>query len=85
MEQFVIEAAVTSALGGIIGILFGYLLSKVASMLIVQAMNTTLTVSPSAGSVVLAFGISVGIGILFGYLPARKAAKLNPIDALHYD
>ena len=85
MEQFVIEAAVTSALGGIIGILFGYLLSKAASVLIVQAMNTTLTVSPSAGSVVLAFGISVGIGILFGYLPARKAANLNPIDALHYD
>ena len=36
-------------------------------------------------AVALAFGISVGIGILFGYLPARKAAALNPIDALHYD
>lgn len=85
MEQFVIEAAVTSALGGIIGILFGYLLSKAASVLIAQAMSTSLAVSPSLGSVALAFGISVGIGILFGYLPARKAANLNPIDALHYD
>lgn len=52
---------------------------------IAQAMSTSLAVSPSLGSVVLAFGISVGIGILFGYLPARKAANLNPIDALHYD
>ena len=33
----------------------------------------------------MAFGISVGIGVLFGYLPAKKAAVLNPIDALHYD
>ena len=43
------------------------------------------TVAPSVGAVALAFGISVGIGILFGYLPAKKAAALNPIDALHYD
>lgn len=43
------------------------------------------TVAPTLGAVALAFGISVGIGILFGYLPAKKAAALNPIDALHYD
>ena len=43
------------------------------------------TVAPTVGAVALAFGISVGIGILFGYLPAKKAAALNPIDALHYD
>ena len=41
--------------------------------------------APTLSAVALAFGISVGIGILFGYLPAKKAARLNPIDALHYD
>jgi len=47
--------------------------------------DTTVTVSPSFNSIVVAFGISVGIGVLFGYLPARRAARLNPIEALRYD
>ena len=85
MQQFVIEAAATSALGGVIGILLGYILSSAASVVITRAMETTLTVAPTLGAVLLAFGISVGIGVLFGYLPAQKAAKLNPIDALRYD
>ena len=85
MQQFVIEAACTSALGGIIGILIGYGLSAAATRVVTSLMEATLTVSPIAGAVALAFGISVGIGILFGYLPAKKAAALNPIDALHYD
>ena len=85
MQQFVIEAAMTSALGGVIGILLGYVLSTVATRVVTQVMEDSLTVAPTFGAVALAFGISVGIGILFGYLPARKAAALNPIDALHYD
>ena len=44
-----------------------------------------ITVSPSFDSIVVAFGISAGIGVLFGYLPARRAARLNPIEALRYD
>ena len=47
--------------------------------------NATFSAVPTLGSVAIAFGVSVGIGVLFGYLPANKAARLNPIDALRYD
>ena len=83
---FVTEAAATSALGGVLGIGLGYLLSAVANRILPMVLtDMTLTVSPSLGSVVVAFSISVGIGVLFGYLPARRAARLNPIEALRYD
>ena len=85
MEQFVIEAAVTSALGGIIGIALGYLLSAAATVAAARFLGENLTVAPAIFAVLTAFGISAGIGVLFGYLPAKKAARLNPIDALHYD
>jgi putative ABC transport system permease protein len=85
LRQFVTEAAVTSALGGILGIILGYVLSSAATLLISTWMEASLTVLPSAGSVLLAFGISAAVGVTFGYLPAKKAARLNPIDALRYD
>ncbi|MBQ7778217.1 MAG: ABC transporter permease [Oscillibacter sp.] len=85
MTQFVIEAAVTSALGGVMGIGLGYVLSSVATTVITVMLEAAITVTPTVGAVALAFGISAGIGILFGYLPAKKAALLNPIDALRYD
>ena len=83
---FVTEAATTSALGGVLGIGLGYLLSALANRILPLVMSDMeMTVSPSLGSVAVAFGISVGIGVLFGYLPAKRAARLNPIEALHYD
>lgn len=86
--QFIIEAGTTSAIGGVIGIVLGIALAKVAGTLIDGLMNsgsTQFTAVVSIQSVALAFGVSVGVGILFGYLPANKAARLNPIDALRYD
>ena len=83
---FVTEAATTSALGGVLGIGLGYLLSALANSILPLVMSDMeMTVSPSLGSVAVAFGISVGIGVLFGYLPAKRAARLNPIEALRYD
>ena len=83
---FVTEAAATSALGGVLGIGLGYLLSAAANRILPMVLtDMTLTVSPSIGSVAVAFSISVGIGVLFGFLPARRAARLNPIEALRYD
>ena len=86
LAQFVVEAATTSALGGVLGITLGYAASMAANKVLPMFMtDTTVTVSPSFNSIVVAFGISVGIGVLFGYLPARRAARLNPIEALRYD
>lgn len=77
--QFVIEAGTTSAIGGVFGIISGIALAQVAGGLF------DITAIPTISSILLSFGISVGIGIVFGFLPANKAAKLNPIDALRYD
>lgn len=85
MSQFVIEAAATSALGGIIGIIVGYILSFVASKVIFITLGEPLTVAPTMFAILVSVGISAAIGIFFGYMPAKKAARLNPIDALRYD
>lgn len=86
LSLFVVEAGTTSALGGIIGIGLGYTVSAlVTKVLAVIMTDMTIAVTPTAGSIAVAFGISVGIGVLFGYLPAKRAASLNPIEALRYD
>ncbi len=85
LRQFVIEAATTSGLGGVLGILLGYALSQIASVVVSSLMEADITVAPTLSAVVMASGISIAIGIFFGFLPARKAAKLNPIDALRYE
>ncbi len=85
MSQFVIEAGVTSAIGGIIGIIIGYIGSAVFTKIIYMLYAEELIVSPTIFAVLVSVGISAGIGVFFGYMPAKKAAKLNPIDALRYD
>ncbi len=91
-RQFVIEAGTTSAIGGLLGISFGCLLAVAIGSAfggpLVQSLGTTgitFNATPTPGAVLISFGVSVAIGVLFGYLPANKAAKLNPIDALRYD
>ncbi len=86
-SQFIIEAGTTSAIGGVIGILFGILLANVftAVVSVVMADAQGFAAIPNLSGILVSFGVSVGIGVLFGYLPANKAAKLNPIDALRYD
>ena len=89
-SQFVIEAGTTSAIGGLLGIALGWLLatgvgSLIGASLSSQMGGATFSATPTFGAVAISFGVSVGIGVLFGYLPANKAAKLNPIDALRYD
>ena len=79
MMQCVMEAGVVSCIDGMIGIIVG----AVCAMLFGKLLN--MSVSPSVGAVVIAFGVSVAIGVVFGFLPARKAAMLNPIDALRND
>ncbi len=79
MSQFVIEAATTSSVGGVIGIIVGVGLANVAAKLM------DMSADPSVLAIATAFLVSLSIGIAFGFLPANKAAKLNPIDALRYD
>jgi len=77
--QFLIEALIISLMGGVIGVGLGILASKIIADLM------TWPISISVQSILLAFLFSTFIGIFFGWYPARKAASLNPIDALRYE
>lgn len=79
VTQFLIEAVVISLMGGIIGIILGIGSSKLIGM--ASGMSTVISVP----TIVMSFAFSMAIGLIFGIYPARKAAKLNPIDALHYE
>jgi ABC-type antimicrobial peptide transport system permease subunit len=78
-RQFLIEAIVLTLIGGTIGVALGWLIAFIINW---TGLETT---SVSLASVFLAFGVSAAIGIVFGYYPARRAAGLNPIEALRYE
>ena len=79
VRQFLTEAVLISIIGGLIGIAFGYSLANIIAAAAGWPTDVTTT------SIVVAFGVSVGIGLLFGIYPAVQAAKLDPIEAIRYE
>jgi putative ABC transport system permease protein len=79
LTQFLVEAVVLSSFGGV----FGVLLALLASVLASKALNVPLVFNP--GIAIVGFLFSVGVGVVFGYFPARKAARLDPIEALRHE
>ncbi len=79
LMQFIVEALVISLLGGLIGLGLGLLVALMVSVLGI------LTPVISASSVIMALGFSMAVGLFFGIYPARRASRLNPIDALRYE
>jgi putative ABC transport system permease protein len=79
VRQFLIETTIISLTGGVAGILLGVGLSQLIGIL--AGWSTIVT----TGSIVLAFGVSVFIGIVFGLYPAVRASRLDPVTALHYE
>ena len=77
--QFITEAIVLCLVGGAIGIVLGIAIAAAGTNMLGYA------VSPSVAVIVLSVSFSVFIGVFFGYYPANKAAKLNPIEALRYE
>jgi putative ABC transport system permease protein len=79
MTQFLIESVVIGVIGGVLGVLFGLGASEAIAKF--GKFNTVVTLAP----ILISFGFSVGIGLFFGIYPARKAALLDPIEALRYE
>ncbi|MGH7450938.1 MAG: ABC transporter permease, partial [bacterium] len=79
MGQFLFEAALLSFLGGMIGIILGWSMSYVITLY--AGWKTIVSIF----SVILAFGVSAAVGILFGFYPARQAALMDPIESLRYE
>ena len=77
--QFIVEAIIICLIGGAIGILFGVLGGKLAASILGYPA------SPSITSIIVSLLFSMATGVFFGYYPANKAAKMNPIDALRYE
>jgi putative ABC transport system permease protein len=82
LTQFLIEAIALTGLGGVLGILIGWAIT-VAVHQIPQAASVPLVIT--TGTVIIAVGVSVGIGVIFGIYPAMRAARLHPIEALRYE
>ncbi len=80
LRQFLLEATIMSGLGGILGVALG-----VGGAQLLPLMMTQFTTVVKLPSVLLSMGFSVGVGIFFGYYPATRAAKLDPIEALRYE
>jgi putative ABC transport system permease protein len=78
LMQFLLEAVMISLAGCLLGLLLG-----IGSALLVNAV-TSMVIVISGSSVLVAFGVAAAVGIFFGFYPAQKAARLDPIEALRY-
>jgi putative ABC transport system permease protein len=85
LQQFLIEAMLLTIIGGVIGIIFGIVASYMGGIIIGNLLETQWVFSISIKAIAMAFGVSAAIGLVFGIFPARKAANLNPIEALRYE
>lgn len=85
LYQFLLEAITLTGIGGIIGVLLGLLGSYGLGLILGSVLNLNWKFSFSLEPVLLAFGVSTIIGLVFGIYPAKKAAKLDPIEALRYE
>jgi putative ABC transport system permease protein len=84
MSQFLAESSFLSLLGGLIGILLGWLISLIIGQ-IASAAGTSLNPAVSLNAVLLATLFSIAVGLFFGIYPARRAARLEPVEALRYE
>ena len=83
--QFIVEAMVLCLIGGVLGILTGLGMGAVGVKIMAKVSGEAVKAVPSVQSMVIAVVFSLAIGVFFGYYPANKAAKMNPIDALRYE
>jgi len=79
LGQFIIEAILISFSGGFLGIFLGYFMTRIIAFY--AGWSTIVNIY----MLILAFGVSVGVGLIFGILPAKKAAQLDPIESLRYE
>lgn len=85
LKQFLIESVTLTFLGGLIGFIGGILISFLASVALSKLLNTGWAFVFPFGAVILSFGVAALVGLIFGIYPARKAAKLSPIEALRHE
>lgn len=79
IRQFVIEATLISFAGGLLGVVLGFVMSQLIAWM--AGWRTVVTIS----SILLAFVVSISVGLIFGIYPAVKAARLDPVEAIRYE
>ena len=85
LRQFLIESVTLTVIGGMVGIIGGLFFTFIASVGLSKLLNSSWHFVVPIGAVVLSFGVAAAVGLVFGIYPAKKAAKLNPIEALRHE
>jgi len=85
LAQFLLEAVILTAIGGVVGITIGVLLSFVSSIILTKVVGSGWVFTVSIKAIALGLGVSAFVGLMFGLYPARAASKKSPIEALRYE